>query len=553
MAVAGWICSLNALQLLAFAMGHMPHPDHGGEIDTYHVSAGHLFLLKCLLPHSHDKVVWRRGDSQNTSLPTGVEVREGLLWFLPVQMSHQGTYTCEERNETGPWKMTFGVLVSAGECPEPPENITITVGVSEGLPCKQEEIFRLNDTRIIRWMKDCQPVQRAGKPISVSQDGFMRLSVPSESDSGKYTCLIDITLDGRKYTAARSIQLTIKAELPDVFPAIHLLSPHQDVILVQVGMRAELQCSAYVGFNQDEIFLFWTVDGNHTDIYEELSVTESCFAQKKRVFCQSTLFISRVLPSFLNVPIRCYVQSPVEEITGLVLLREADYSGFDRNVALCLTTSMVVLVLAGIYFLFKVDLVLSYRKLVIRLSKQKVSDGKHYDAYVSFLQSDTTSASEKTSFALQRLSEELEQQQGYSLYIRGRDDLPGEAIHDDISTKVRQCRRLIIIVSLGDKEEYTQSSCEKQNQLLYEQKVGLHDALIQNDPKIILVETGGPVDYSCLPESLRYIKRKQGALKWNLVFDRKKKVTTLYSNRRFWKNLRYYMPPVPVRRVKTVV
>lgn len=53
-------------------------------------------------------------------------------------------------------------------------------------------------------------MERQGKPISVDENGFMRLSAASEMDAGKYTCLVDISLDGRKYTAARSIQLTIE-------------------------------------------------------------------------------------------------------------------------------------------------------------------------------------------------------------------------------------------------------------------------------------------------------------------------------------------------------
>lgn len=53
-------------------------------------------------------------------------------------------------------------------------------------------------------------------------------------------------------------------------------------------------------------------------------------------------------------------------------------------------------------------------------------DGKVYDAYVSFLHSDTLSTAEAESFALQILPEQLEKQHGYSLYIRGRDDSPGE-------------------------------------------------------------------------------------------------------------------------------
>lgn len=52
-------------------------------------------------------------------------------------------------------------------------------------------------------------MERKGEPISVDYDGFMRLPAASESDAGKYTCLVDISIDGRKYTTARSIQLTI--------------------------------------------------------------------------------------------------------------------------------------------------------------------------------------------------------------------------------------------------------------------------------------------------------------------------------------------------------
>lgn len=51
-------------------------------------------------------------------------------------------------------------------------------------------------------------------------------------------------------------------------------------------------------------------------------------------------------------------------------------------------------------------------------------DGKLYDAYVSVLHPDTLSSAE--SFALQILPEKLERQHGYSLYIRERDDCPGE-------------------------------------------------------------------------------------------------------------------------------
>lgn len=54
-------------------------------------------------------------------------------------------------------------------------------------------------------------------------------------------------------------------------------------------------------------------------------------------------------------------------------------------------------------------------------------DGKLHDAYVSFLHPVSGSA-EVESFAMQVLPEKLEKQHGYSLYIRGRDDSPGEGL-----------------------------------------------------------------------------------------------------------------------------
>lgn len=53
-------------------------------------------------------------------------------------------------------------------------------------------------------------MQQGREDVSVDKNGNMRLTALSkEVDDGIYTCLIDISVDGRKYTAARSIQLEI--------------------------------------------------------------------------------------------------------------------------------------------------------------------------------------------------------------------------------------------------------------------------------------------------------------------------------------------------------
>ncbi|XP_040913976.1 interleukin-1 receptor type 1 [Toxotes jaculatrix] len=552
MAVAGWVCSLATLLSLAFAVAH----SHCGEIETYYVSTGHLFLLRCLIAGAHTNVTWSRAGGHDVSLPTGVEVRDGLLYFLPVRTSHNGTYTCEKRDNTGKLKMSFKVLVSNGECPDPPETVSIYKGVRGGLPCKQTEILRLNSTRSIRWMKDCRPLE----PISVDENGFMRLPAASETDAGKYTCLVDISWNGRQYTAARSIQLTINSDEPGVVPEPELLFPQGDVVMVEVGGRAELTCLAYIGFSEDnDTLMYWIINGTYAEDHKELQQSWKYVHDKGRVYGLSTLSISKVLRQFLNVSIICYVINAVGAKDGLVLLQEADHSVLHITVALCIAASLALQALAAAFLFFKVDVVLAYRKLLRHFTKQ-VPDGKLYDGYVSFLHPNILSSAEVASFALQILPEELENKHGYSLYIRGRDDCPGEAVHDVIAATLRQCRRLIIILSSetkpctdGKSTEETSPLCNAQNQLCYEQKIGIHDALTQNDPQVILVEIDGPVDYSRLPESLHYIKKKQGALKWKKASLGTHKPTKLCSNRNFWKNLRYHMPSVPAGRLQTVV
>ncbi|XP_008299812.1 interleukin-1 receptor type 1 [Stegastes partitus] len=444
--------------------------------------------------------------------------------------------------------MDYEVLVSSKECPDAPEVRSFQNGVSTILPCKQTEIFKLNGTKDVRWMKDCQPVRREGEAPSVDERGDMMLPEASESDAGNYTCLVDVSLNGRTYTAARSIQLAVTD--PEIPGTVQVITPQQDVVMVKVGTRAELKCLAYTGFaEENETSMYWTVDGSFTEEHKGLSESWGFFTDRGKVYARSTLSISNVRHQFLNVPIKCIIMNPGGEDVGVVWLQEADHSALYMSVA----ASLATLVLAASFFFFKVDLVLAYRKLLRHFLKQQVPDGKLYDAYVSFLHPDNLSADVTASFALNILPEQLENQHGYSLYIRGRDDCPGEAMHDAIAAAVHQCRRLIIILSSDDKTRETSPLQENQKQLCYEQKVGLYDALTQKDPRVILVEIDGPVDYSRLPESLRYIKRKQGALKWKKVFLGTHKLTELHSNRKFWKNLRYHMPPVPARRLQTVV
>lgn len=82
-----------------------------------------------------------------------LNVSAGQGWPFVGAASSVFVFVLLFRDETRSLKLNFGVSVSTGQCPDPPENISVPQGVRGGLPCKQKEIFRLNKTRSIRWMK----------------------------------------------------------------------------------------------------------------------------------------------------------------------------------------------------------------------------------------------------------------------------------------------------------------------------------------------------------------------------------------------------------------
>lgn len=63
-------------------------------------------------------------------------------------------------------------------------------------------------------LQDCQPIERDAAPVEVHDDGFMRLPGASAKDAGKYTCLVEVSWNGRTFTSARSIQLNIDDHSP---------------------------------------------------------------------------------------------------------------------------------------------------------------------------------------------------------------------------------------------------------------------------------------------------------------------------------------------------
>lgn len=71
-----------------------------------------------------------------------------------------------------------------------------------------------------------------------------------------------------------------------------------------------------------------------------------------------------------------------------------------------------------------------------------------------------------------------------------------------------------------------------------EEQIVMYNALIQEGIKVVLLELEKIQDYEKMPESIKFIKQKQGAIRWSGDFrEGPQSIKT-----RFWKQVRYHMP-----------
>ncbi|XP_068536237.1 interleukin-1 receptor-like 1 isoform X8 [Anas acuta] len=98
-----------------------------------------------------------------------------------------------------------------------------------------------------------------------------------------------------------------------------------------------------------------------------------------------------------------------------------------------------------------------------------------------------------------------------------------------IEKRIQKSRRLIILLT------HQLLNCKE---FAYDQHVALYNALIQNNTKVILLEMERMETYETLQESLKYIIKKQGTVKWKEQHT----VHPQSSNSKFWKCVRYLMP-----------
>ncbi|XP_014379087.1 interleukin-1 receptor-like 2 isoform X2 [Alligator sinensis] len=459
-----------------------------------------------------------------------VHQKENVLWFMPATLEDTGSYECIVENVTSCNKIYLNINVfktANGLCYNKKFSYTQYILKSSTASIVCPDLYYFRDKKNIwpvHWLKECNLFE--DKRFLPQRDELIITNV-SGKDAGSYLCQATYNYMGKQYNVSRNIYVTV-VENP-AKKNTEILYPRNNTIEVKLGSSLIIDCNVS-SFKDYSIAISWKFNNSLVNYFFNKRIREedqedSFFAD--HMFSILRLNITEVKREDYGHHFVCragkvsayiVLQRPARNIQGYLI------GGF-----LSLVFLIVVAIL--IYKLLKIDIVLWYRKSCGPFLNKE--DGKIYDAYVLYPKSSKVTCSCVTdSFVLRVLPEVLERQCGYTLFIFGRDDLPGKAVVNVVDETIKESRRLIIVLE-PKTSSYNLLEDSPEEQLV------LYNALIRDGIKVILIELAKTIDYTNMPESIKYIKQKHGAIQWEGDITQKSYLTST----RFWKKVRYRMPP----------
>ncbi|XP_074839369.1 interleukin-1 receptor-like 2 [Carettochelys insculpta] len=539
MAAAVFTCSISLVFLSSVKAKEcvvhdvLPHPN------LVSVLVGEPLAIDCLSDktrapqHMNFSLTWYKHGSK---MPVAevkysrIHQQKSLLWFLPATLEDTGSYECVIWNLTSCNKMYFNLTVfknTAGSCFN--ENFLyaqeIPASSGDKIVCPHLDSFRdEKSTSPIQWYKECSLTEN--ERFLTQNDDLVIVSV-NVNDSGHYLCKMTYKYMGKEYNISRNINLTVTVIPPK--RKTEILYPNNNTIEVELGSNVVVDCN--VSSSKDNsVGISWRVNNTLVDFLFMGRVQEGA---QEDSFPDGYLF-SRVRLNITEVKQEDYGLQFVcraGEVAAYIALRRPVQNFQGYLIGGLLASVFVIVVAVLINKFFKIDIVLWYRKSCHPFLS--IEDGKIYDAYVLYPKINRVDCiSTPDNFVLKVLPEVLERQCGYNLFIRGRDDLPGKAVVNVVDETIQQSRRLIIVLAPES------SNCSLLEDIS-EQQLAVYNALIRDGIKVILIELDNIKDYMNMPESIKYIKQKHGAIRWKGDFTEK----SCSPKTKFWKNVRYQMPP----------
>lgn len=400
--------------------------------------------------------------SDNRSIPyniswydprTGIElsrekgktlVRGKTLWIFNITMEDAGDYECVVRLPTECYKKVALLIVNhtnPEECgrPEKAQQV-LTNTATSFLNCPLSDHIREVDNYSIQWYKGCEPIVEDDplwnrfSYVSHNAMELLRVEVVTLEDHAFYTCTMTFTLEGLSGRISETINGLVDVEYC-LEPKV--VEPANEIIKADLGSSFSKMCRVFlpsVG-NKHCANLNWIARENSiSKIVSERGVFQESqreWREEKGVWLELNLTFLMVEEEDFYINYTCKVSSDRGSPSASFTLQPTDPNNLLPIGVLLTSLVLVFTVSVVIYHHFKIDIVLSLRRVFLLLYTNTDSDGKLYDAYVAYPRlfgdgDGGRACGEAEMFALHTLPQVLEGKCGYRLFILGRDSLPGE-------------------------------------------------------------------------------------------------------------------------------
>ncbi|XP_033965772.1 interleukin-1 receptor type 1-like isoform X1 [Pseudochaenichthys georgianus] len=550
---------------------------------------------------------------QEISNETGrTAVRGETLWFLNTTLDDDGEYVSVLRTRSGCYRQNTRLIVELpvpGECGRPRKaGQPITKGVTDYLGCPLKEyISKLNSyntTFSLMWYKGCVLIVDGSDGYSYEDNAKLKIDKVETTNQQSYTCTLTFTLDGTVGSVSESIEAWVNAKY-SLTPQVR--QPAGGIIKAPIGSTFSQLCQVFVPcVGKPWVNVFWFVQRDFimetnpsARVYTSEKLTRSETVPVEGVWIERVLTISKLQEKDYNINYTCKTASARGNPQSYFTLLPTD-PDLRLPIGMILGNVAVLFIVSVIlYYLFKVDIVLCFRRMFPVFYTNTDSDGKLYDAYVAYSQPNTEGFSnEVEAFVFHTLPEVLEKACGYKLFLAGRDCVPGMAIVDSVEENIQASRRLLLLYTAStfmrkrltsgissnnnitksrDSTEHSESKKESDrssntsfdggeenypdSRQQLERLAAMHRSLLEGSLKVILVELEEitPAQLALFPESVRHLRMKQGAVcwwknqsgagRWRTCMRTKEDEEkggqlsqTLSPSSRFWKEMRYRMP-----------
>ncbi|XP_074551730.1 interleukin-1 receptor type 1-like isoform X2 [Halichoeres trimaculatus] len=534
-------------------------------------------------------------------------VQGETLWILKVTPEDDGDYVTILRTPSCCYMQATKLVVDApvaGDCGRPQKALqSLTKGVTDFLSCPLlDHINKLKSYDVspsIQWYRGCEPIEYGSGKYTYWTMTKLKIDKVDFQNNGPYTCTLTFTLGGVTGSMSETIDAWVREEY-SLAPQVH--EPANESIKVALGSTFRKRCLVFVpGVGKPTDDIMWVAKNNfirNENSSHRIYLSKREWSQDvspQGVWFEQLLTFSELKEEDLNFNYTCKVYSFRRSPEAYFTLILED-PNIVLPIGLTLGSVMVLFISSVIiYYLFKVDIVLEFRRAFPILYPNKDLDGKLYDAYVAYPQPRAAGFSKEVEeFALHTLPQVLEKACGYKLFIAGRDCLPGEAIVDSVEANLQASRKVLLLYTASTfiSKRHTSSTSSNNNNVSkssdpkttddssmnYESDKedypdprqqmecvsAMHRTLLEGSLKVVLVELEkiSPAQLALFPESVRQLRKKQGAVclwksprrkqKSGMCIRRREDEEkggedtqlspSLSPSARFWKEMRYHMP-----------